>query len=573
MNDPFANEAIAAIAAASELDESTVRQLLTVPPKEEMGEFALPCFTLAKQFRKNPVTIATELAVAIDVGESFAAVEAVGPYVNFKVDRSRFASHVLDQVRSAGSSYGSLDQGAGKTLVVDFSSPNLAKPFSIAHLRSTAIGNAIYRIHRFLGWQCVGINHLGDYGANFGQLLAAYQIWGDPEQVAADPVPELVALYTRFNQELEADPGLQEEARSRLRKLAAGDEEMVSLWRYFIDEGRKEAERVYAILDVHFDDSTGESHYAEALQEVVGAFDGKGLAVESEGALIVDLEEWEMAPCMLRTSNGTSTYHSRDIAALLDRERKYGFDKMVYVTDVRQSLHFRQVFKAVELLGVDWVERCHHAPFGMLSFKGANLSTRKGNMVFLEEVLDQAVELTREIIDEKNPDLEGKEAIARQVGISAVVFADLDSRRTRDVVFEWEEILNFDGETGPYLQYTHARFCSILRRFTQAEGDAAAVIAAADPGLLTEDAELRVVRQLEQYPLRLQQAGDELEPSYLSTYLIELATVANKFYNELPVLSGPGAELVAARVALVDGVRTVLRSGLDLLGMNAPEAM
>ena len=590
MTNPFAEEVVAVATAASELDEERVRELLTVPPKEEMGEYALPCFTLAKQLRKNPVTIAAELAEAIEPGELFQAVEAAGAYVNFKLDRGRFVSYVLGEVRRIGARYGSRNQGAGKTLVIDFSSPNLAKPFSIAHLRSTAIGNAIYRIHEFLGWRCVGINYLGDYGANFGQLLAAYQMWADPEQVSKDPVPELLDLYTRFNAELEEKPELQDQARSRLKALAAGDEEMVSLWQYFVDEGRKEAERVYTILDVHFDDSTGESHYADKLDEVVEAFSKTGLAVESDGALIVDLEQWEMAPCMLRTRNQTSTYHSRDIAALLDRQETFDFDKMVYVTDVRQTLHFRQVFKALELLGKVWIDRCHHAPFGMLSFKGAKLSTREGNMVFLEDVLDQAVQLTREIIAEKNPDLVDGETIARQVGISAVIFADLDSRRTRDVVFEWEEVLNFDGETGPYLQYTHARFCSILRRFarngepaaTEAAADAVAgavadavadAVAGADLSLLIEDAEMRVVRQLEQFPTRLQQAADENEPSYVSTYLLELATVANKFYNELPVLSGPGGDLVAARLTLVDGVRTVLRTGLQLLGMKAPEEM
>ena len=574
MTNQFAEEVVAVFATASGLDAGIVRELLTVPPKEEMGEFAVPCFTLAKQFRKNPAAIAADVAAGIAPAEFFEAVEAVGPYVNFKLDRRRFVTHVLDQIRDGGPGYGSRNQGADKVLVIDFSSPNLAKPFSIAHLRSTAIGNALYRIHQFLGWRCVGINHLGDYGANFGQLLAAYQMWGDADKVRGNPVPELLELYTRFNEELEENPDLQDQARSRLQALAAGDEEMVSLWQYFVDEGRKEADRIYDILDVHFDAWIGESHYADRLDQVIQAFAEKGLAVESDQALIVDLEAWDMAPCMLRTRNQTSTYHSRDIAALLDRRERFAFDKMVYVTDVRQSLHFRQMFKAVELLGVNWIDRCHHAPFGMLSFKGAKLSTRKGNMVFLEDVLDQAVQLTRDIIAEKNPDLADKESIARQVGISAVVFADLDSRRTRDVVFDWEEILNFDGETGPYLQYTHARFCSILRRFAERdEGGVGAAVADADLGLLIEDAEKRVARQLEQFPLRLQQSCDEIEPSYLSSYLLELATVANKFYNELPVLSGPGESLVAARVALVDCVRTVMRTGLGLLGMMAPEQM
>lgn len=565
--NPFVDEIVAAAAAASGLEPAILRELLTVPPREEMGDYALPCFTLAKQLRKNPAAIAAELAGQVDAGPNIDRVEAAGPYVNFTLNRGRYIESILGQVAREGGDFGSRDQGAGQTVVVDFSSPNLAKPFSIAHLRSTATGNAIYRIHAFLGWKCVGINHLGDWGANFGQLLAAYRKWADPDTVEADPLPELLALYTRFNQELEKLPELQEEARACVRGLEAGDPEMQSLWQFFIDVGRREADRIYQILGVHFDEFRGESSYANLLGEVVERFADKGLAVESEGALIVDLDEWDMAPCMLRTSKQTSTYHSRDIAALLHRFERYRFDKIVYVTDVRQSLHFRQIFKAVEMLGEDWIDRCAHAPFGMMSFRGEKMATRKGNVVFLDDVLDQAVELTRQIIDEKNPDLADRDEIARQVGISAVIFADLDSRRTRDVIFDWDEVLNFDGETGPYVQYTHARFCSILRRHGEP------VNPVADLEVLGEDAEMRVARQLARFPDCLEQACAENEPSFVATFLIELATVANKFYNELPVLAGEDQALVEARVALVDGVCTVLRTGLSLLGMKAPEEM
>ena len=565
--NPFVDEIVAAAAAASGLEPAILRELLTVPPREEMGDYALPCFTLAKQLRKNPAAIAAELAGQVDAGPNIDRVEAAGPYVNFTLNRGRYIESILGQVAREGGDFGSRDQGAGQTVVVDFSSPNLAKPFSIAHLRSTATGNAIYRIHAFLGWKCVGINHLGDWGANFGQLLAAYRKWADPDTVEADPLPELLALYTRFNQELEKLPELQEEARACVRGLEAGDPEMQSLWQFFIDVGRREADRIYQILGVHFDEFRGESSYANLLGEVVERFADKGLAVESEGALIVDLDEWDMAPVMLRTSQGTSTYHSRDIAALLLRFEQHRFDKVVYVTDVRQSLHFRQVFKAVELLGEAWVDRCVHAPFGMMSFKGEKMATRKGNMVFLEDVLDQAVELTGQIIDEKNPDLADRQAVARQVGISAVIFADLDSRRTRDVVFDWDEVLNFDGETGPYLQYTHARFCSILRRYGEP------VDHGVDLAVLGADAEMRVARQLDRFPECLEQAAAENEPSMVATYLLELATAANRFYNEVPVLAQDDPALISARVVVVDAVRTVLGTGLSLLGMRAPEEM
>ena len=573
--NPFVDEIVQRAAAAMALPEDAVRSLVSVPPDESLGDYAIPCFSLAKERKQNPTAIAGDVAREISEGidrsdtSRIGQVQAVGPYVNFMLDRVRFIAHVLDEIFSRGVNYGSRNQGQGKTLVIDFSSPNLAKPFSIAHLRSTAIGNAIYRLHKFAGWHCVGINYLGDYGANFGQLLAAYRLWGDEEAVRANPVPELLALYIRFNEEAKDNPELTEQARACLRALAEGDEEVVGLWRYFIDEGTKEAERIYGILGVHFDEFLGESYFAEKLDEVVALFESAGLAEESEGALIVRLDDddEDMPPCMLRTSNNTSTYHSRDIAALLYRYEQYDFDKMVYVTDMRQSLHFRQVFKAIELLGLEWSSRCEHAPFGMMSFKGAAIATRKGNVIFLEEVLDKAVQLTADIIAEKNPNLEERDRIADQVGSSAVIFADVNYRRTRDISFDLDEVLNFDGETGPYVQYTHARFCSILRKH------GAPVDADADPSRLGEVAEMRVARQLAEFPVSVERACEENEPSYIASYLIDLATVANRFYNELPVLVAEDDELTAARVRLVDGVGQVLRSGLSLLGMKAPQEM
>ena len=393
--NPFVEEIIKTTVQTTELDANTARGLLAVPPDESMGDYAIPCFTLAKQLCKSPVEIAAEMvdAMASTIGAGgIAAVEAAGPYVNFRLDRPRYIKHTLRQIASDGAAYGSAAQGEGRQMVIDYSGPNLAKPFHIAHLRSTAIGNAIYRIHRFLGYRCVGVNHLGDYGANFGQLLAAYGLWGDDDRIRANPVPELLELYVRFNEEKKAKSELVDEARECLRRLAAGDEEMISLWQYFIDEGRKEAERIYGILGVQFDVTLGESFYADRLDDVIELFEESGLALESDGALIVSLEEFDMAPCMLRTGRGTSTYHSRDIAALLDRYERYEFDKMVYVTDVSQSLHFQQFFKALELSGVEWIEHCVHAPFGLMTFKGEKISTRRGNTIFLEDVLEQVLE-------------------------------------------------------------------------------------------------------------------------------------------------------------------------------------
>ena len=567
MTNPFVEEILEGAASATGLDSGTLRELLSVPPAEELGDYALPCFTLAKQLRRNPAQIAGEVASRLSgaASDRIDAVEAAGGYVNFRLNRTAFIRHTLEEILAKGSQYGSGNQGRGKTLAIDFGAPNLAKPFGIQHLRSTAIGNAIRRIHAFLGWKCVGINYYGDYGANFGQLLAAYTLWANPDKVRTNPVAELSNLYVRFNDEQKSHPELAQEARARLVRLAAGDEEMVSLWRYFVEEGRREAERMYRILEVEFDDYLGESHFADRLDETIAFFAEKGLAEESEGALIVRLGE-DIPPCMLRTSAGTSTYHSRDLAALRYRWERYRFDKMVYVTDIRQQLHFRQVFGSLERAGADWINRCVHAPFGLLSFKGEAMGSRKGNALLLEDVLERAVELAQRIISEKNPQLAGREEVARQVGIGAVVFADVSNRRTRDVSFSLAEVLNFDGETGPYLQYTHARFCSILSRFGRPpdHGDAAR---------LGEPAEMRVARKLAEFPVQVAQAADENEPSCITAYLLDLAAVANKMYNELQVLVPGDPELAEARVRLVDAVRAVLRTGLELVGMKAPEEM
>ena len=572
--NPFVDEIVQTLAQAANLGEAAVRELLAVPPDDKLGDYALPCFTLAKQLRKSPVQIAEDIAQAsmpliADSGR-LESVSAAGPYVNFVMHRPAFMRHILDCIATEGAAFGTADQGQGKTVTIDYSSPNSAKPFSIAHLRSTAIGNAIYRIHQFLGWRCIGINHLGDYGANFGQLLAAYGMWGDEALVKSNPVPELQALYVRFNEELETDPVLQDAARDCVRRLAEGDSEMLRLWTWFTAESAREAERIYGILGVHFDETKGESAFVDQLDEVIELFSSKGLAEESDGALIVHLEEDEQsssAPMMLRTSRGTSTYHSRDVAALLYRWQTYAFDKMVYVTDSRQLLHFQQLFLGLGRAGVDWIDRCEHAPFGLMSFKGKAFSTRKGFSVILEDVLDQAIALTKEIIAEKNPDLPGAEQVARQVGISAVVFADVNNRRTRDISFSLEDVLNFDGETGPYVQYTHARFCSILRKYGR-DADLTA-----DVTCLGELTEMRLARKLAEFPQVLDVAARDNEPSYVASFALELATAANKFYNEVPVLAGEDEQRIAARVRLVDAARRVLCTAMDLLGMSAPEEM
>ena len=567
MSNPFVEEIAQQVSQATELSVDDVVALMETPPKPEMGDYAFPCFTLAKTFRKAPNMIAEELVGKIQTGDRIAEAKAIGPYLNFFVGKGSFVGETLAQVLAQGANYGRQSLGQGKTVAIDFSSPNIAKPFTIAHLRTTAIGNALCRLYEALGWQVAGINYMGDWGAPHGMNIAAYKQWGDEETVRKNPPYELFQLYVKFNAEVENNPSLKDEAQAWTRKLEEGDEEARTLWTWFRSETIEDFKRVYRWMGIEFSEFTGESVYHEPSKKIVADLKEQGLAVESDGALVVELEDDEMPPGILQTSHGTLVYLPRDLAAAIDRKKTYDFDKMIYVVGNEQSLHFKQLFKVLSLMGHDWAQNCVHVPFGLVNFKAGKMSTRRGNVIFLEDVLKRAVELTTAIIDEKNPDLPDKEAIAEAVGIGAIVFADLDSRRMRDVVFDWDEILNFNGETGPYVQYTHARYCSMLRRF-----DGTLPPVDVNFELLNEAETLEVVKCLEKYPKQIQKAADEYEPSIIATYLIELCTVANRFYNVHQVISDD-AELTKSRVALVYAIKTVLASGLDLLGMKAPERM
>ena len=567
MPNPFVVEIAGKLVDATGMPPEELADLMEVPPDPEMGDYALPCFAMAKTLRKAPNLIATELAEKMVPEGRLTEVRATGPYLNFFVSKGALAEETLKEVLAQGADYGKSEVGAGKTVVIDFSSPNISKAFTIAHLRSTAIGNSLCRIFEALGWQVVGINHLGDWGAPHGMNLAAYDRWGDEDVVKQNPPYELYNLYVKFNAELEKDPSLMEEVRLWTRKLEEGDAEARRLWNWFRKETVKDFQRMYDLMDVTFSDFTGESFFHDRVGSVVEDLKAKGLAQESEGALVVKLDDYDMPPCILQTGHGTSLYHGRDLAAAIYRQEKYGFDLMIYATDSGQSLHFRQFLKVLELMGLEWAGCCVHVPFGLLSFKEGKMSSRKGNVIFLEDVLDRSVELTRQIIDEKNPDLPGKEEVARDVGIGAIVYADLDSRRTRDVVFDWDEILNFSGETGPYVQYTHARYRSVLRKYGKSVPPKGA-----DLSLLTEPETTAVVKCLERFPARVQAAADAYEPSLIATYLIELCTAANRFYNAHKVLS-EDEELTKVRVTLVYAITVVLASGLRMLGMKAPQEM
>jgi arginyl-tRNA synthetase len=568
VSNPFVAEIAHQVSHLTDLAKADVMAMMETPPTPDMGDYAFPCFSLAKTLRKAPHLIAAELAEKFATGDRISSVKPVGPYLNFFVSKGDFVGETLGVILTQGLAFGRSEEGQGKTVVIDFSHPNIAKPFGIHHLRSTVIGNSLRNIHRALGYEVVGVNHLGDWGSQFAKLILAWNYWGDGELTADITIQKLLELYVRIHEEIEDNPELEDEARGWLRRLEAGDEEAVRMWKICVDVSFKEFDRVYQMLGIEFESIAGESFYQDKMPATLERLKEKGLLKKSEGATIVDLEQWDMPPLIALRSDDATLYGTRDLAAAEYRWQTYKFEKMIYVVDVAQSLHFKQLFKVLELMDYNWVHKCAHAQFGRLRFKdGAGASTRKGNVVFLEDVLNRAVELTRDIIAAKSPDLLDREQIAKDVGIGAVIFADLDSRRARDIVFDWEKVLNLNGETGPYVQYTHARYCSMLRRF---EGDLSPQ--SVDFERLHESETLEVVKCLERYPKQIQKAAAEYEPSTVAVYLIELCTLANRFYNAHQVISDD-PELTRSRIALVYAIKTVLASGLALLGMKAPERM
>lgn len=567
MANPFIEEIVLEVSKATDMGPDELKELVEVPPKPEMGDYALPCFRFAKTLRKAPNQIARDLGERIRPGGRIARVRAEGPYLNFYVSQTEFVRETLSEILARRGQFGRSDVGSGKTVVIDFSSPDVSKPFTIAHIRSTAIGNSLCRLYKATGWNVIGINHLGDWGAKHGMSIAAYKRWGDDNAIRENPPYELFNLYVKYNAEMEKNPSLGNAVKYWTKKLEAGDTEALRLWNWFRDETVKDFKRVYELLDVTFAEYTGESFFHDKVGPVIDELKATGLAVESEGALVVMLDEDDMPPAIIRTGHDTSVYFTRDLAAAIYRKKTYDFDKLIYTTDAGQSLHFRQLFKVLERMGYEWARDCVHVPFGIISFKDGRMSTRRGNVIFLEDVLNRAIELTREIVEDKNPDLPEKDAIARDVGIGAVVYADLDSRRTRDVVFDWGEILNFNGETGPYVQYTHARYCSVLRRY-----GGAVPPSGADLSLLTEPETVAVVKCMERFPERIRNAAETCEPSLIAGFLIELCTEANRFYNAHRVISDDAA-LTRARIALVYSITAVLAAGLHLLGLKAPEEM
>ena len=554
-----------------DLTTEQIQSGIEIPKEKTMGDYAFPCFRLAKTLRKAPNLIAQDVAAQLAASEILEKVEAVGPYVNMFVDKAWRAECILSQVEEAekeGRAFGSSEVGKGKTVVMDYSSINVAKPFHIGHLRTTVIGNSISRILQFMGYQTVSINHLGDWGTQFGKMVVAYRKWGHPEEVEKKGVRGLLELYVRFHEEAEKDPELEEAARAAFTSMEQGDEETLKLWKMFVDISLKEVERVYQMLDVKFDSYLGESFYYDKTDELIQILKEKNLLQESEGAQIVDLSEENMPPCIILKKDGSTLYATRDIAAAMYRKKTYDFDKCLYITGMEQILHFSQWFKVCEKIGFPWSKDLVHIPYGLVSLEGGKLSTRGGNVIFLEDLLKEAVQKTKEIMMEKNPDLENMDEVAEQVGVGAVVFHDLFNNRIKDVTFSWDQVLNFDGETGPYVQDTFARASSILRKAQWNPAEQEAI----DMSALTDEYSQEILKLIETFPKRVEEACQKWEPYMITRYTVALATAYNKFYHENSILTAE-EKVKKARLKLTYVVTQMIKQGLYLIGVKAPEKM
>lgn len=547
------------------LDKDDIYGLIEIPPQETMGDYSFPCFQLAKTLRKNPALISKEIASEIEL-EDFAEIKNVGPYINFFLDRKKFENEVINTIIDKKENFGRSDMGKGKTVVLDFSSVNIAKPFHIGHIRSTVIGDAIRNIHEFLGYNTVASNYIGDYGTQFGTMIAAYKLWGDDDKLNQNPIQELLNLYVRYNSEASENEEMMDVAREEFKKLEEGEEEATRLWSWFKEISFKEFDRVYKLLDIEFDNYKGESYSSKYIPEVIDELKEKNLLVESDGAQIIDLSAYDMPPSIIIKSNGSSAYITRDIATAIVRKKEYDFDENLYVVATQQNLHFKQLWKILELMGYDLYEGCKHIPFGMVSLKDQTLSTRKGQVVFLEDVLNKAIAKTREIMENRDDTVENIDEVSKIVGIGAVKFQELYNNRIKDYVFDWDEVLNFDGETGPYVQYTYARAKSVLRKAGVDE------IKPIDIEKITNDEEFSLVKKLAGFEDIVIKAKEKYEPSLITRHLTEIAKSFNKFYNSAKIMV-EDEKLKEERLALAYATAIVIKTALGLLGIKTVEKM
>ena len=556
-------EKYSALVPAPTLTAEDLSGFLEYPPDDKLGDLAFPCFKLSKELRKAPPMIASTLAEGLS-DEVIGSAAAVGGYLNIKINPAYFAG-LIPEIIGKGEKYGSFDFGNGKTVVLDYSSPNVAKPFHIGHLGTTVIGHSLKMLHEFVGYKCVGVNHLGDWGTQFGKMIVAYKKWGDKEAVENGQCDELVALYVKFHEEAEKHPELEDEARHEFTKLEHHDPENMKLWQWFIDISLKEYQKTYDQLGITFDSYKGESFYYDKVPAVVEELREKGLLKIDDGASIVDLEKYGMPPCLILKNDGSSIYPSRDIAAAEYRKKTYDFDKCIYVTSAGQSLHFAQWFKVVELMGYDWAKDLVHVPYGTVSINGSKLSTRAGNVVVLKELFAESIEKVSEIMTEKNPNIENKDEIAEAVGVGAIVFYYLSNSRIKDINFVLEDALNFDGNTGPYAQYTYARTCSIINKtggVPDVKFDAAS---------FTDDSEIELAKTLSIFPEKVLSALSEYEPSVITRYILDVCAAFNRFYHECQIVTAPDEKVRDLRVSLTAATKNVLGAAFGLICMKKTE--
>lgn len=553
-------EEIKKAAPQTEIDAEEVAAMLEYPPDPSMGDLALPCFKLSKKMRRSPVQIAETIAAGLS-SPCLKKTEAVNGYLNMYISDACLSSEVLEKAVKNGDKYGAPTFGAGKTVVLDYSSPNVAKPFHIGHLGTTVIGHSLKKLHQFAGYKCIGINYLGDWGTQFGKLIVAYRKWGNMDEIEKGGVDKLVELYVKFHSEAEKDKTLEDEARAEFTKLEHGDKENHDLWRKFVDISLREYEKTYKLLGIDFDSYKGESFYTDKMPAQVEILREKGLLKIDDGASIVDLSEYNMPPCLILKRDGSTLYPTRDIAAAVYRKNEYNFDKAIYVTSAGQSLHFAQWFKVVELMGYDWYNELVHVPYGTVSINGEKLATRTGNVILLRDLFALAIDKVMGIINERNPELENKEKVAEEVGVGAIIFYYLSNNRMRDINFVMEDALSFDGNTGPYVQYAYARTCSILAKEQPRDGE----------DKITTDEERALLKAISMFEEKVCEAIDQYEPSVIARYILDVAVAFNRFYHGCRILSEEDGDIKNTRLRITKAAGTVLGNAFELICLKKTE--
>lgn len=556
-----------ALNTITEIDTKEFVSMLEIPPTPDMGDFALPCFKLSRMMKKSPVIIADTLRENYVTDDIVSEVKSTKGYLNFYLNKSMMSQSVLENIIKNGEDYSKTNEGSGKTICIDYSSINFAKPMHIGHLSTTVIGHSLYRIYQHLGYKCVGINHLGDWGTQFGKLIVAFKKYSSKEQVDKDGIEELVRIYVKFHKDAEVNSSLDDQARACFKAIEDGDEEALKLYEYFKKITIQEVKTIYEMLDIQFDSYNGEAFYNDKMQAIIDELKEKNLLVKDDGAMIVRLDDYDMPPCLVLKKDGATLYATRDIAAVKYRKKTYDFDKCIYVTAYEQNLHFKQLFKVIELMGHPYYKNLVHVNYGWVSMEDGPMSTRQGRIVDLKEVLLRSVAKSMDIIEEKNPELENKEEVSRIVGVGAIVFTALKNNRIKDITFSWEKALSFEGETAPYVQYTHARCCSLIKKSDLSiDGDI-------DYSTLDNNDATHIVTLLRDFPEIIQNAAQKHEPYIITRFSIDLAKAFNKYYFEHRILDDDSIEKNKARLALTHCVKSTIKTALYLIGVNAPEKM